>query len=98
MASSIEIYDEMIAYTALKMEQYRALTSEIEELEKEEEDMISGAYGAPDGDIGAVMDQINVYRDQVLCLRIEIEQIWSDMHAHRASLMTRYRDQLVSEL
>ena len=61
MASSDEIYDQLIAYTALKMEQYRAFTSEIEELEKEEEDMVSGAYGAPDGDIGAVMDQINVY-------------------------------------
>ena len=98
MASSDEIYDQLITYTALKMEQYRARTREIEELEKEEEDMVSGAYRAPDGDIGAVMDQINVYRDQVLCLRIEIEQIWSEMHAHRANLMTRYRDQLVSEL
>ena len=98
MATSDEVYDELIAYTALKMDQWRSILSEISELETEEENIISGAYGAPDGDIEAVRDQINVCRDQVLCLRIELEDIWSEMHAHRASLMARYRDLLVSEL
>ena len=98
MASSEDTYDELISYTDLKMQQYRNIKAEIEDLEKEEEDILAAAYGEPGGDIGAVMDQVNELRDQVLCLTIEIEYIWSDMHAHRANLLTHYRDQIIAEM
>ena len=98
MSTSDEVYDELMAYTALKMNQWRTILSDINEIETAEENLITEARGAIDGDVEAVRDQINDYRDQVLCLMIELEDIWSEMHAHRVSLMVRYRDLLISEM
>ena len=79
------IIEEIQAWTALKMDEYKKIHDLVMELERREEALKS----RQDSEEPAVLLRRRDLGDQIWRLRTEIELVWADLHSHRGVLMSR---------
>ena len=85
VAMAEAIIEDIQAWTALKMDEYKKIHDLVIELERREEALKS----RQDSEAPAVLLRRRNLGDQIWRLKTEIELVWADLHSHRGVLMSR---------